>query len=162
MAKKKAKPVVDEIPLKFQYHEDFTAAPDGYIFVFGSNLSGFHGAGAAKAALDYYGAKIGPAGGEGLHGKSYAIPTKDEWIQTREMPDIIESIIRFVAFTKENPELKFWVTQVGCGLAGLKVEDVAPYFYEAENCSFAEEWKDVLEACELGEIEVSPEEVEAA
>lgn len=151
MARKKKKEAakVEAPKLKFEYHEDFSKAPEGFIFVFGSNLSGFHGAGAAKAALDYYGAKIGPAGAEGLYGQSYAIPTKDQYLQTRSFPDIAESIAHFVHFTQQRPDLKFWVTQVGCGLAGLRASEVAPHFFEAVNCNYPDPWKDSLEACEL-------------
>lgn len=148
MARKKAEPKVEEPVTKFQYHEDFTAAPEGYIFVFGSNLAGFHGAGAAKAALDNYGAKIGWEGGEGLHGRSYAIPTKNQWLQVRDMSEIGISIAKFVTFTKERKDLKFFVTQVGCGLAGLNPADIAPLFYDAQNCNFPEPWKAILETYE--------------
>jgi hypothetical protein len=149
MAKKKAKiEEVKESKLKHQYHKDGTPAPDGYIFVFGSNDAGFHGAGAAKRALDYYGAKMGPQGANGLHGQSYAIPTKDQWIQTKDFEAIKVSIRDFVQFTKDNQSLKFFVTRVGCGLAGLENENVAPLFEGAVNCSFAEEWKEFLEGDE--------------
>lgn len=131
--------------LKFDYHPDFAPAPEGLIFVFGTNLAGFHGAGAALAAYKYYGAQLGV--GEGITGNTYAIPTKDENIVTREMEGIVESVARFVLFTIEHPELKFFVTRVGCGLAGLKDEEMAPLFYEAINCSFPAPWKEYLEAC---------------
>jgi hypothetical protein len=147
MARKKKEEVtkVEEPKLKHQYHQDGTPAPEGTIFVFGSNDAGFHGAGAAKRALDYYGAKMGPEGANGLHGQSYAIPTKDQWIQTKDFEAIKSSIRDFVQFTKGRKDLKFFVTRVGCGLAGLENENVAPIFEGAINCSFAEEWKDFLE-----------------
>lgn len=128
---------------KFSYHEDFTPAPPDTIFVFGSNLAGFHGAGAALAAYNWYGAKRGI--GEGLMGQSYAIPTKDVEIQTRPMECIAESIKSFVEFTHLAPHLKFFVTRVGCGLAGLKDRDIAPLFAGALNCSFPDPWKEYLE-----------------
>lgn len=125
------------------YHDDHTQAPADRIFVFGSNLAGFHGAGAALAALNYYNCRMGVA--EGRSGRSYAIPTKDKRIVTLPMEDIIESIARFTLYTQMNPDLKFFVTRVGCGLAGLKDKDVAPFFFEAINCSFAKEWKPYIQ-----------------
>lgn len=126
------------------YHEDGSAAPVDRIFVFGSNLSGFHGAGAAFAAYKYYGAT--PGIGEGPMGNAFAIPTKDEWVKnTLPLDVIISYVAKFVKYTQDNPTKKFFVTRVGCGLAGLKNHDIAPLFAEAINCSFAKEWKPFLE-----------------
>ena len=147
-SKKKAEPEKKEDTNHFMYHEDGLGVPKGqpHIFVFGSNLAGFHGAGAAKHALDYYGAKIGWEGGKGLHGQSYAIPTKNQWLQSLDMGEVAAGIKMFVDFTKERKDLKFWVTRVGCGLAGNKDEDVAPLFLEAENCVFPDTWTHILES----------------
>lgn len=131
----------------FIFHEDGTAAPIDRIFVFGSNLSGFHGAGAAKAAYQFYGAKLFDF--EGMTGRAYAIPTKDQYVQeTLPMEAITHSIAKFVHFTHTNPNLKFFVTRVGCGLAGLKDATIAPLFFEAKNCSFPDRWKPFLESLE--------------
>ena len=99
------------------------------IFVFGSNQSGRHGAGAAKTALGW-GAKWGQA--EGIQGKTYGIPTKNHSItRTLSIVEIKPYVDRFVEFAANHPQLKFLVTEVGCGLAGLNYKDVAPLFKEA-------------------------------
>ncbi|AQT27854.1 hypothetical protein CB3_012 [Pectobacterium phage vB_PatP_CB3] len=109
------------------------------IFVFGSNLAGIHGAGAAKYALKNEGAIWGK--GTGHHGNSYAIPTKDERIQTLPLWHIAEQITDFIAYAYAHPELEFQVTQIGCGLAGYKASEIAPLFREAPfNCYFDSAW----------------------
>jgi hypothetical protein len=101
------------------------------IFVFGSNQSGRHGKGAAKTALGW-GAIWGQA--EGLQGRTYGIPTKNSSItRTLDLDEIKPYVDRFILFAKENPKLIFLVTEVGCGLAGLRPKDVAPFFKEAVN-----------------------------
>lgn len=99
---------------------------DGEIFVFGSNLSGRHGKGAAKTALGW-GAKWGQ--GAGLQGRTYGIPTKDASVRRTLTIDEIRPFVEdFIQFAKDNPHLTFLVTEVGCGLAGLKPKEVAPLF----------------------------------
>jgi hypothetical protein len=88
------------------------------IFVFGSNLAGRHGKGAAVHAKKYYGAEYGV--GEGLTGRSYALPTKDENLNVRSLQEIKNSIQTFSNFARENPQYTFELTPVGCGLAGYK------------------------------------------
>lgn len=101
---------------------------DNEIFVFGSNLSGFHGGGAAKLALDKFGAVYG--NGSGLQGKSYAIPTKDFFIRrTLSLKEIEPYVFDFYNFAKNNKELTFLVTLIGCGLAGYTPKDIA-YMFE--------------------------------
>ncbi|MCK9446492.1 hypothetical protein M0Q50_06435 [bacterium] len=101
------------------------------IFVFGSNLSGFHAGGAARIALDW-GAIWG--NGVGLQGKTYAIPTKSQdMIRTLTIEEIKPYVNDFINFAKNNPTLIFFVTEIGCGIAGLKHEDVAPLFKNAIN-----------------------------
>lgn len=96
------------------------------IFVFGSNLSGMHGAGAARTALKW-GAKYGNP--EGLQGNTYAIPTKSEFAQsTLKLSQIKDYVNTFIEFAKNNPNLIFLVTEIGCGLAGLKHSQIAPMF----------------------------------
>lgn len=104
------------------------------IFVFGSNLAGRHGKGAALTAFHKYGAKYRK--GTGLQGRSYAIPTKDEDLNVMELHDIVPYIHEFVQFTKDNPQFYFYVTAIGCGLSGYKPKDIAPHFKGAINCSF--------------------------
>jgi len=102
---------------------------DQNIFVFGSNLAGRHGAGAAKYAREKHGAIYGQ--GEGLQGTSYAIPTKDENIKTLPLTEIEKHVNVFLMFAKEHPELNFVVTPIGCGLAGYKYHQIAPFFKDA-------------------------------
>lgn len=95
------------------------------IFVFGSNRAGRHGLGAAKTALKW-GAIMGSA--EGLMGQTYGICTKDKNIQTLSVREIGYGIGRFIKFASFHPELSFLVTEIGCGLAGLKPKQIAPFF----------------------------------
>ena len=109
------------------------------IFVFGSNLAGRHGRGAALFARNNHGAKYGV--GEGRTGDCYAIPTKDGDLQTRSLADIKESVNRFVDYAKSNPELGFEVTKIGCGLAGYQESDISPLFAQApHNCILPAGW----------------------
>jgi hypothetical protein len=94
------------------------------IFVFGSNLAGAHGGGAARIALDCFGAVWGQ--GVGLQGQSYAIPTMQGGVET-----IKPYVDEFIRIAKTRPDLKFYVTQIGCGIAGFKVEEIAPLFQDA-------------------------------
>lgn len=96
------------------------------IFVFGSNLSGIHGAGAAKFALDHRGAIWGQ--GVGLQGRSYAIPTKSHSIKTLPRDTIKRYIWDFKSFAVQHEELVFQLTKVGCGLAGYVEEQIIPLF----------------------------------
>lgn len=97
-----------------------TTLQPGEIFVFGSNASGAHGGGAARYAYDRFGAVWGQ--GEGLQGQSYGIDTMSG-IDVFE-----EQARRFVAFAADRPELRFLVTEVGCGIAGYRPEQVARFF----------------------------------
>ena len=103
----------------------FTPGPSR-VFVFGSNEAGIHGAGAAKEAYKRYGAVLGV--GEGLQGQSYAIPTKDKNIATLPLPIVCAYVRKFLTFADNNPELHFFVTRIGCGLAGYTDMDIAPMF----------------------------------
>jgi len=86
------------------------------IFVFGSNLDGIHGAGAALYARKHHGAKLGV--GEGLTGNSYALPTVGHKLARMTLDEIETHIMRFLAFARERYDLDFALTPVGCGLAG--------------------------------------------
>lgn len=96
------------------------------IFVFGSNLDGFHGGGAARIAMDKFGAVWGQ--GVGLQGQCYAIPTMQGGVET-----IKPYVDEFVAFAGQHPEYKFLVTRIGCGIAGFADEEIAPLFQGALN-----------------------------
>lgn len=101
------------------------------VFVFGSNESGRHGLGAAKTALGW-GAKWGQA--EGLQGRTYGIPTKDSSVRrTLSVIEIKPYVDRFIQFAKDNPNLIFLVTEVGCGLSKYHPKDIAPLFNDAIN-----------------------------
>jgi len=119
--------------------------PKNHIFVFGSNLSGRHGKGAAKTALRW-GARYGRANGP--QGRTYALPTKDAQIKHALSIDIIRPFVdEFIAFAKENVGLVFLVTEVGCGLSGLKPSAVAPLFIDAigvENIHLPERFWNIL------------------
>ena len=96
----------------------------GEVFVFGSNLEGMHGGGAARIAYDKFGAVWGQ--GVGLQGHTYAIPTMHGG------PEAIRPYVdEFIAFAKAHPELTFLVTRIGCGIAGFRDEDIAPLFKSA-------------------------------
>jgi hypothetical protein len=93
------------------------------IFVFGSNAQGMHLGGAARVAYDKFGAEWG--NGEGLQGQSYALPTMEGEESTQA------AVYRFIECAKKHPELKFWVTPVGCGIARYTPQQIAPMFKEA-------------------------------
>lgn len=115
------------------------------IFVFGSNLAGRHGKGAALFAKERHGAIYGQ--GEGLQGRSYGIPTKDENIRTLQLPRIAVAVDKFKAFAAEHPEMTFQVTPIGCGLAGYKPKQIAPLFRGSPaNCLLPVEFTNVLDA----------------
>jgi hypothetical protein len=96
------------------------------IFVFGSNEAGRHGLGAALEAAKYWGAEYGV--GEGRTGQSYAIPTKDRYLDVLRLTEIRLCIQRFMRYAKENDDLTYLVTRIGCGLAGYTETQIAPMF----------------------------------
>lgn len=128
----------------FKFHLDGLTPENDEIFVFGSNLAGRHGAGAAWVAHKEYGAVYGQ--GIGAYGQSYAIPTKDKSIRTLPSKSVESYILSFCDYTHMNDHLDFFVTRVGCGLAGFKDEEIAPLFKSAneKNCNFPNEWKEYL------------------
>lgn len=103
--------------------ENITELGEDEIFVFGSNLDGWHGAGAARLAKEKFGAKQGTA--EGLTGQCYALPTVGRNLRKMPAAQVAEHIRKFIAFANDNPEYTFLVTKVGCGLAGHPVEVIA-------------------------------------
>ena len=113
-----------------------------YVFVFGSNLAGRHGKGAALYAKQHYGAIYGQ--GSGPQGDSYAIPTKSAKLTTLPLSMIAQYVDEFLAYAEAHPETTFLVTRIGCGLAGYQDHQIAPMFRDApENCKLPEGW-DVL------------------
>ena len=110
------------------------------IFVFGSNLAGAHGGGAARLAYERFGAIMGQ--GVGLQGQSYAIPTMQGGVDT-----IKPYVYEFIAFAKQHPEMTFLVTKIGCGIAGFRVDEIAPLFanaVEVENIHLPQDFWDEL------------------
>lgn len=113
------------------------------IFVFGSNLAGIHGAGAARVAYRDHGAVWGS--GIGMNGNSYALPTKGWNIETLPLDEVGAHVSVFMQIARENPDLTFQVTQVGCGLAGFTPGQIAPMFVCApDNCQFDSAWAEWL------------------
>lgn len=115
---------------------------DKMIFVFGSNLSGIHGAGAARYAAVHKGAEYGV--GEGLTGSSYALPTKGLNISFMDLKDIQVHVKKFIDYAFKHRNLEFQVTMVGCGLSGFHNHEIAPLFapaaYFESNCYFDKLW----------------------
>lgn len=131
------------------FHQDRTtpSGDEGWIWVFGSNTAGRHGKGAAEVAKLQFGAQYGV--GVGRTGDAYAIPTKFEAgnrsLQVLSM-DVVRGHIRdFLDYARAHPNLKFFVTRIGCELAKHGDGDVAPLFADPPaNCSFANEWREFL------------------
>ena len=122
--------------------ERITSLAENEIFVFGSNLAGFHGGGAARLAYERLGAVWGK--GVGLYGQTYAIPTMQGGVET-----IKPYVDEFIGFAREHKELVFLVTRIGCGIAGFRDEEIAPLFREAiddENIILPETFMEVMSA----------------
>ena len=110
--------------MKTRFTPDFIRElKENEIFVFGSNLEGMHGGGAARLAYNKFGAIWGQ--GVGLQGQSYGIPTMHGGVE-----DIKPYVDEFIEFAKSHPELTFLVTRIGCGIAGFRDEEIAPLFKE--------------------------------
>lgn len=102
---------------------------DDEVFVFGSNTEGMHAGGAARMAMNW-GAVYGKA--FGLQGKTFAIPTVDYTRSGKMSVDEIKKYVdEFLDFTIKNKDKKFLVTEIGCGIAGFKVSEIAPLFRKA-------------------------------
>lgn len=129
--------------------DNITALAPHEVFVFGSNLAGRHGAGAAKRAMQW-GAKYGR--GWGLFGQTYALPTLDEHLDKLPLLRIEEGVIALKICAEIRPGTTFLVTEVGCGLAGFTVEEIAPLFArckDVENIHLPARFWEVLNRDEL-------------
>ena len=104
--------------------ENITSLGPDEVFVFGSNLAGMHGGGAARVAFERFGAKMGQ--GVGMQGQSYAIPTMQGGVET-----IKPYVDDFIELAREWDQTTFYVTRIGCGIAGFKDSQIAPLFAEA-------------------------------
>lgn len=128
------------------YNREFTpnnisTLNDGEIFVFGSNIGGFHGGGAAAFAYKKLGAEWGV--GEGLTGKCYALPTMEGGVDY-----IGGKVQNFLECARQHPELKFYVTLIACGIAGFKPSQIGPLFKDAitmENVILPKEFVEIIE-----------------
>ncbi len=112
------------------------------IFVFGSNLDGLHGGGAARVAYQKFGAQWGK--GIGMQGNSYGIPTMHGGVEV-----IKPYVDEFIEFALSNKEYTFLVTRIGCGIAGFSPNEIAPLFTKAieiENILLPEDFVQVLES----------------
>lgn len=121
--------------------EKITTLDKNEIFVFGSNLAGRHAGGAARIAHIYFGAVMGQ--GVGLQGQSYAIPTMQGGVET-----IRPYVDEFVAFAKEHRDMRFYVTKIGCGIAGFEEKEIAPLFagaIDVENILLPREFVGIIE-----------------
>lgn len=131
------------------FHPDGSIPQHGEVFVFGANLAGRHGGGAAAEAERRFGAQMGV--GWGYMGTpprhSFAIPTLDEHFEVLPLEEIARYVERFIQFVAEHPQLRFFITRVGCGIAGYRDEQIAPLFrplVAIGRCSFAEKWRPYL------------------
>ena len=117
-----------------------TSLKPNEVFVFGSNLAGMHGGGAARIAHLYFGAVMG--NGDGIQGQSYAIPTMQGGVDT-----IRPYVDKFIAYAKQHPDKQFLVTRIGCGIAGFSADEIAPLFADAvavENISLPDDfWEEI-------------------
>jgi hypothetical protein len=130
-------------------HKDGTVPTNGEIFVFGSNTAGRHGAGAALVAVEKFGAIYGK--GWGLQGQSFAIPTKSHTINTLPLSTIAAYVTRFKAYVLTRPDATFFITSIGCGLAGYTNEAIAPMFRGiADNVSVPRNWEKLIVTVDKG------------
>ncbi len=120
-------PLATPCPRRFTPERISTLEP-GEVFVFGSNLAGYHGGGAARVAYERFGAEWGV--GVGMTGHCYAIPTMQGGVET-----IRPYVDEFIAYAREHPEYTFLVTRIGCGIAGFTDEQIAPLFAPAVDVS---------------------------
>lgn len=104
--------------------ENITSLELDEIFVFGSNLAGIHAGGAARVAYERFGAIMGQ--GVGIQGQSYAIPTMHGGVE-----EIKPYVDEFIALAREWDQNTFYVTRIGCGIAGFTDEEIAPLFADA-------------------------------
>jgi hypothetical protein len=114
------------MPNKVFTPENITKLKQNEVFVFGSNKAGNHVGGAARVAVEKFGAIMGH--GEGLQGQSYAIPTLDEQMDKVSTEELTRSVRRFADYTRHNTDKVFYVTKIGCGIAGFSVEEIVEVF----------------------------------
>ena len=127
-----------------RYKTNTMKSNDTVYFVFGSNLAGRHGKGAAFDACQYWGAEYGK--GEGFQGSSYALPTKDENLKPLSKDQIKENYITFMGLASNMRFSIFLLTPCGCGLAGLDRVEMLRWLYKEVNIPYnvvlTKEWFD--------------------
>jgi hypothetical protein len=135
-----------------KYHIDGTLpSRTHYVWVFGSNDGGIHGAGSARIAHKTYGRPYGVLYSHGMYisdnlQESYAIPTKDINIETLPLSVVKYNVSIFREYVEANPRKEFFITRIGCGLAGFSDKDIAPLFKGlSDKCSVAIDWKKYIE-----------------
>jgi len=126
------------------YHQDGSVPMLGEVFVFGSNAAGLHLGGAAQAAFKYYGAEWKVSSGR--MGQSYAIPTVNVAVSAPILlAQIAASVAEFLTYAEQSPD-RFFITRIGCGIAGHRDADIAPLFRDAPpNCSLPDVWRPFFE-----------------
>lgn len=128
-----------------KFHRDNTMPVASWIWVFGSNLAGRHGKGAARVAHVNFQARYGV--GRGRTGNAYAVPTKDKHMNVLPLDEIKASVDRFIEYVELNPRLQFYMTRVACGLAGYTDAEIAPMFAPLAGrtgISWPEDWRPYL------------------
>jgi len=147
---------------KLAYTPEFVESlKDGQVFVFGSNLIGYHSGGASLVAMQRFGAVWGQA--EGPQGQCYAIPVDIRGEAVENVSAYMKRHIdKFLAYAKAHKELFFLVIKVGCGNAGFDEEFVAPFFKEAmtmDNVSLPKSFVEILKRSETGEKDSAKQRV---
>lgn len=132
--------------MSFQYHDEtiVTELPENTVFVFGSNMAGQHTHGAARIAAQHFGAVKGV--GRGWAGQSFAIPTLNEHQQQMPLSQIAHYIHDFKIYAQNHSKMTYFLTALGCGIAGYKVSEIAPLFRGmSSNIIFPESFKPYIE-----------------
>jgi hypothetical protein len=113
------------------------------VWVFGSNLLGRHAGGAARVAAAQFGAAEGVA--YGATGNAYAIPTVGRRGERLSLEQVSQEVAAFLAYARLHTGLQFYVTRIGCGIAGFTDADIAPLFRGSPgNCNLPETWRDLV------------------
>jgi len=143
-----------------KFHVDNAIPKTNAYWVFGSNLAGRHGKGAARVAHDNFGAQYGV--GEGPTGNSYAIPAKGRKMEILSLAVIESNVNRFLDHASVHPTRAYFVTRIGCGLAGYADEQIAPIFAARPlaNLSYPDSWRAYMEPTNVLAFQ-SPAEVKA-
>lgn len=133
-----------------KYQGLITELDENEIFVFGSNTEGMHIGGAARQAYDQFGAEMGVS--EGMTGQCYAIPTmslEPSLGRNAFLNKIGKAVRMFETHVRNNPDLDFLITEIGCGIAGYQPQEIAPLFRsmkDLDNVFFSEEFYNIIES----------------